>query len=121
MPSVDTGEYLTPFMLHTYLNRVRADVVAHPRDWDIGGYRELLDPRIRYRDADLDVLMDLLVIEELSRCQHIYTGWVGEGDNAENPQTLMISGAKVLRKIANCLYNSFNRKSGRLAAHRKRT
>jgi putative transposase len=116
--SVDTEEYLARCMVYIDLNMVPAGVVAHPGDWDISGYRELLDPRARYRVVDVDALMDLLGVDELSRFQHIYSSWVDEGLNAGNlrrddrwTESIAVGSKEFVER--------FQSQSGRVAAHRK--
>ncbi len=82
--AVDTEGYLARCMVYIDLNMVRAGVVAHPASWEVCGYQELLDPSARYRIVDVEALMDLLGINELSHLQNLYASWINEGLSAEN-------------------------------------
>lgn len=49
---VETGSHLSRCLFYLDMNMVRAGVVAHPRDWEFGGYQELSGTRQRYRIID---------------------------------------------------------------------
>jgi len=49
-------EHLLKCMVYIDLNMVRAGVVNHPSEWAHSGYREIQDPRQRYRVIDQDGL-----------------------------------------------------------------
>lgn len=79
--AVDTEGYLAKCMTYIDLNMVRAGVVAHPDEWADSGYREIQYPPERYRIIDLQALMALLGIQDLSRLQREQAGWVEEALN----------------------------------------
>ncbi len=59
-PDVDRGGlHLSRCLFYLDMNMVRAGVVAHPREWQFGGYRELNGARKRYRIIDRDRLLGL--------------------------------------------------------------
>ncbi len=57
---------------------VRAGVVAHPSEWDFGGYNELQNPRQRYALIDYKRLMDLLYISTVDDLRNSHKKWVEE-------------------------------------------
>jgi putative transposase len=57
---VEDGVHLQNCLRYIDLNMVRAGAVSHPRDWNWGGYQELLGQRKRFRLLDLDRLLALL-------------------------------------------------------------
>ena len=67
------------------LNMVRAGVVAHPAQWEVGGYHEIQEERLRYRVVDRRALADALGIE-LPRLAEAHRGWVETALQAEAQQ-----------------------------------
>jgi putative transposase len=53
---VEAGPYLWECLCYIELNMVRCGVVAHPREWDWVGYREIMGERRRYRVVDVERL-----------------------------------------------------------------
>jgi putative transposase len=47
--AVETGEHLARCMAYVDLNMVRAGVVRHPVEWEVGGYHEIQREPARYR------------------------------------------------------------------------
>ena len=76
--AVDTEGYLARCLTYIDLNMVRAGVVSHPALWETGGYREIQNPRVRYRIVDLVALMELLGIGTQIQLQQAHTQWVAE-------------------------------------------
>ncbi len=50
--AVETGEHLARCVVYVDLNMVRAGVVRHPAQWEVGGYHEIQQERTRYRIVD---------------------------------------------------------------------
>jgi putative transposase len=57
--AVDNDDHLLRCMAYIDLNMVRANVVAHPADWDESGYREIQRLPKRYRIIDVAMLQRL--------------------------------------------------------------
>jgi putative transposase len=77
--AVETGEHLARCLVYIDLNMVRAGVVAHPRDWEVSGYREIQSPPRRYRVIDLEALTDALGLEDVKQLRDCHRRWVEEG------------------------------------------
>lgn len=60
---VDGGDHLWNCLRYVDLNMVRASAVAHPREWEWCGYRELVGERKRFCLLDVDRLLELLGVE----------------------------------------------------------
>ena len=60
------------------LNRVRAGVVSHPREWKDGGYLELREPRERFGVIDFERLLSLLEFSTYEEFRVQYAKWVAE-------------------------------------------
>ena len=58
--AVEDGQHLRRCMTYINLNMVRAGVVAHPQEWEHGGYHEIRDPPKRYARIDRNELARLL-------------------------------------------------------------
>ena len=74
--AVDTEAYLARCMVYIDLNMVRAGAVAHPREWDVCGYREIQEAPARYRIIDRHVLKGLLGIGDEERLRREHEAWV---------------------------------------------
>jgi putative transposase len=61
--AVETGAHLARCLVYIDLNMVRAGVVAHPAQWEVGGFHEIQQPRARYRIVDRQALAEALGIE----------------------------------------------------------
>jgi putative transposase len=81
--AVDTEDYLARCLVYIDLNMVRAGVVAHPKEWCHGGYREIQLPPQRYAITDRSALLDLLLIPSLSELQRLRAHWVEEALRAD--------------------------------------
>ncbi len=57
------------------LNMVRAGVVAHPRDWEVGGYREIQQSPSRFRIVDRAALADVLAVD-LEDLAAVHGEWI---------------------------------------------
>jgi putative transposase len=73
--AVETGEHLARCLVYIDLNMVRAGVVAHPAHWEVGGYHEIQEERLRYRVVDRRALADALGIE-LVQLAEAHREWV---------------------------------------------
>lgn len=82
--AIQTDTHLARCMTYLDLNMVRAGAVAHPAEWDVGGYREIQQPPARYRVIDYLALRRVLGVPDLQRLQHIHQGWIEEGLKAES-------------------------------------
>jgi len=75
--AVETGAHLARCVAYIDLNMVRAGVVEHPAQWEVGGYHEIQRPRRRYRIVDRPALADTLGVE-LGRLADAHEAWVAE-------------------------------------------
>jgi REP element-mobilizing transposase RayT len=76
--AVETNHHLISCLTYIDLNMLRAGVVAHPSEWQSGGYAELQQPRERYSIIDHRALMDLLDIPSIEALQRAHGTWVEE-------------------------------------------
>jgi len=76
--AVETGAHLARCLVYIDLNMVRAGVVDHPRQWEVGGYREIQQPPRRYRVIDLPALAEALDLSSLQALQAQHRGWLEE-------------------------------------------
>lgn len=83
--AVATDEHLQRCLVYIDLNMVRAGVVAHPREWDASGYREIQAPPKRYAIIDVAALSALCGFEDVSSLQAAHRRWVEEA-LSENAQ-----------------------------------
>jgi putative transposase len=81
--AVETNQHLIQCLVYMDLNMVRAGVVSHPQEWDESGYREIQQPRLRYRLIDHQCLMDLLEIPAFEMLQGSHWGSVEEALSSE--------------------------------------
>jgi len=63
---IENGPHLCYCMRHIDLNMMRAGVARHPKDWPWCGYQEIAGQRRRYRILDLEELLRLRELGELS-------------------------------------------------------
>jgi putative transposase len=77
--AVETGEHLARCLVYIDLNMVRAGAVAHPRDWELSGYREIQSPPNRYQVIDLDALVDALGLNDIEQLRDCHRRWVEDG------------------------------------------
>jgi putative transposase len=75
--AVQTDEHLGRCFLYIDLNMVRAKKVKHPRQWEHGGYHEIVKPKQRYRIINRKQVTRLLDIEEKD-LNKTYQGWIKE-------------------------------------------
>jgi putative transposase len=61
--AVETGTHLARCVVYIDLNMVRAGVVRHPAEWEVGGYHEIQQERPRYRIVDREALAEALGVE----------------------------------------------------------
>ena len=73
--AVDTGDHLARCLVYIDLNMVRAGVVQHPADWEVGGYHEIQRPKSRYRIVDRPALAEALGVD-LPRLAEAHREWV---------------------------------------------
>jgi putative transposase len=70
--AVQTDSHLARCISYIDLNMVRAQVVRHPRNWEVSGYNEIQNPWQRKRIIDFELLMNFLNVgsqEELAALQ----------------------------------------------------
>jgi putative transposase len=73
--AVQTGEHLARCVVYVDLNMVRAGVVPHPAEWEVGGYHEIQRERERYRIVDRVALAEALGVE-LPELAEVHRDWV---------------------------------------------
>ena len=61
---------------------VRAGVVSHPCEWQDSGYQELQLPSKRYQITNMERLMGLLGISDMSELQKVWSTWVADAIHA---------------------------------------
>ena len=74
--AVETGVHLLRCIVYVDLNMVRAGVVAHPQQWQHGGYREIQAPRRRYVLIDYERLAHLCGVDDFPQFQATHREWV---------------------------------------------
>ena len=62
--AVQTGEHLIRCFLYIDTNMVRAKVVKHPKNWEHGGYHEIVKPKQRYQTINHKEVVRLLDVDE---------------------------------------------------------
>jgi REP element-mobilizing transposase RayT len=60
--AVQTDSHLNQCLVYIDLNMVRTGVVDHPLDWTFGGFKEIQEPKQRYKIIDREMLCHLLGI-----------------------------------------------------------
>ena len=75
--AVQSGEHLTRCVVYVDLNMVRAGVVQHPAEWEVGGYHEIQHEPMRYRIVDRAALAEVLGVE-LADLAGVHREWVEE-------------------------------------------
>jgi len=108
--AVETDEHFFRCITYIDLNMVRAGVVAHPRHWPEGGYREIQSPPQRYRIIDLACLMEICGMSTLAEFQLQHRQWVDEELRRGKPQrdagwshSIAVGNEAFVRKIQNAL------------------
>ena len=83
--AVEANEHLQRCMNYIDLNMVRAGVVAHPRDWNGSGYREIQAPPERYAVIDVNALSTLCGLSDAAQFRKAHRLWVEAalGGNAD--------------------------------------
>jgi REP element-mobilizing transposase RayT len=76
--AVETDRHLISCATYIDLNMVRAGVVAHPSEWEFGGYAEMMAEQPRHSMIDYGALMELLRIDSIKTLQEIRREWVEE-------------------------------------------
>jgi putative transposase len=76
--AVETNHHIISCLTYIDLNMVRAGAVAHPSQWESGGYAEIQEARQRYSIIDHRALMDLLGIPSIEALQRLHKAWVEE-------------------------------------------
>jgi hypothetical protein len=74
--AVETNHHLVSCLTYIDLNMVRAGVVKHPREWEFGGYAEMMAGRERSSIADFDALMELAGAGSYEAMLRMRSGWV---------------------------------------------
>lgn len=76
--TIEGDEHLHRCIVYIDLNMVRAGVVRHPAEWEVGGYREIQNPRERYALIDLTALTALCGFRDIEAFQQAHRLWVRE-------------------------------------------
>ena len=74
--AVEHNEHLHRCVAYIDLNMVRAGAVGHPAEWAYGGYREIQNPRARYRLIDLGDLSVACGFTRVSDFQDAHRKWI---------------------------------------------
>lgn len=103
--AVETGEHLARCLVYIDLNMVRAGVVTHPAEWEIGGYHEIQRERARYRIVDRQALADALEIE-LPQLGDLHREWVeaalqtGSGEREPHwSESVAVGGREFVERV----------------------
>jgi hypothetical protein len=75
--AVQNDEHLGRCFLYIDLNMVRAKKVKHPRQWEHGGYNEIVKPKQRYQTINHKEVVRLLGVDE-KELSKTYQGWLKE-------------------------------------------
>jgi putative transposase len=73
--AVETGEHLARCVVYVDLNMVRAGVVGHPAEWEVGGYHEIQRQSTRYRIVDRAALAEALGLK-LADLACVHRDWI---------------------------------------------
>jgi len=84
--AVETDLHLVRCLIYIDLNMVRAGAVNHPMEWSFSGYREIQNPRQRYKLLDHMSLMELLGIKTMDELGRRYKDFVDEALQTPNYQ-----------------------------------
>jgi len=76
--AVQADHHLIRCLNYIDLNMVRADVVCHPRGWEISGFHEIQSPRQRKGIIDHKTLCELVGISTIERLVHAHNDWVAD-------------------------------------------
>ncbi len=76
--AVEAGEHLHRCLVYIDLNMVRAGVVAHPAEWEHGGYREIQNPPARYALIELLETSTLCGFSKFGDFQRAHRQWVAQ-------------------------------------------
>ena len=76
--AVEGDDHLRRCLVYIDLNMVRAGEVAHPREWDASGYREIQAPPERYAVVDVAALSALCGFTDIVEFQKAHRLWVDE-------------------------------------------
>jgi putative transposase len=74
--AVETGAHLARCVIYIDLNMVRAGVVQHPAQWQVGGYHEIQAARPRYRIVDRGALAEVLGLDDLGQLAPAHADWM---------------------------------------------
>ncbi|WP_225072250.1 transposase [Desulfuromonas sp. CSMB_57] len=83
--AVEQSDHLVRCLVYIDLNMVRAGVVSHPSEWEMGGYNEIQNPPERYGLIDMPYLRELCGISDSEHFTEQYRQWIQEAiDNDRN-------------------------------------
>ena len=82
--AMETGTHLASCVVYVDLNMVRAGVVRHPAEWEVGGYHDIQQQRLRYRIVDREALAEALGVgvPELAAVHREWVRCVTRGGSA---------------------------------------
>jgi REP element-mobilizing transposase RayT len=83
--AVESGEHLCRCLVYMDLNMVRAGVVAHPAEWEHGGYREIQEPHQRKALIHYDKLCEQLGLTRYEQLKEAHREWVEDALKASSP------------------------------------
>ena len=76
--AVETNHHIVSCIIYIDLNMVRAGVVAHPSEWEFGGYAEIQTGQEEDSIIDRRALMELLRIPSIEAMRRLHKEWVEE-------------------------------------------
>lgn len=107
--AVETGEHLARCIVYIDVNMVRAGVVAHPADWNVGGYHEIQKARQRYRIVDRAALAEASGVA-LASLAAVHAEWIAaelrDRRNARAPEwseSLAVGSQEYVERVAGAL------------------
>lgn len=74
--AIESDQHLHRCMVYIDLNMVRAGVVRHPSEWLFCGYNELMRNPQRYRLININRVMDLIGIHDLTKLRKFYSACI---------------------------------------------
>jgi putative transposase len=108
--AVDSGQHLLRCLTYIDLNMVRAAVVAHPQQWENGGYHEIQQPRVRYRIVDREALAELVECGGVSRLAAAHAQSIADALRRRElerqvhwAESLAVGRAEFVERVANDL------------------
>ncbi len=115
---VSSDSHFIKCLVYIDLNMVRTGIVKHPSTWQHGGYQEIQQLPKRYRIIDIQSLMALVGINNITILQNQYRRWVNN-EIAEGHLTRDVSWSESLAVGSEDFVNQVRDLLGIKANHRE--